>query len=314
MALEPNTLAEVKAQMQVRFPRWSSEFDTQVDTNMESWLYELSDYPYWFLTISPGDLLTTASAPINLAGLPNRGPSGSQWVDAGWLRTVNGQAVYDFYHPLDLEQYQAAPTTAAWFQPCKIQLVDYVLEFDQNKNFVNFIPVMDMMDALGSTPFLQNNRPMQAIWRKSETKSSLIFQPTPNAAYLYAVQFVLSNPPIYNSGGQNYNRWLTFCPEAVVLYGLMKAAEHFQEPQLQAKYEEELYGTPPKGMVHKQAAKPGILGRLKKETAKQKERMYQKLRWYESQTEAVGRQGLHYPGPQSRLRFVLPQYRSGFNF
>lgn len=314
MALEPNTMAEVKAQIKARFPRWSDDFDALVDTNMESWLYELSDYPYWFLTVQPGDLLSTASAPMNLAGLPNRGPAGSYWVDSGWLRVVPGRAVYDFYHPLDMEQYQAAPTVAAWFQPCKIQLVDYVLEFDANRNFVNVLQVADMVDALGYSPYLQSNRPVQCVWRKTETKSSIIFQPTPNKEYLYSIQFVLSNPPIYNSGGQLYNRWFTFCPEAVVLYGLMKAAEFFLEPGLQEKYEQELYGNPPKATNIKVAPKAGILGRLKKETARQKEKMYQKLRVYESMAAAIGRQGLRYPGPQSRLRFVLPQYRTGLNW
>lgn len=312
--LEPNTLAEVKAQIQTRFPRWSDEFSAIVDSNMESWLYELSDYPYWFLTIQPGDLLTTASSPVNLAALPNRGPSGSYWVDAGWLRTVANQAVYDFYHPLDMEQYQASPATAAWFSQCKVQLVDYLIEYDSNKNFVNVLQVADMVDALGYSPYRQASRPTQAVWRKSETKSQLILQPTPDAAYLYACQFVLSNPPIYQSVGQYYNRWFTFCPEAVVLYGLMKAAEHFQEPAMQEKYEQELYGSPPKGMLAKQAPKQGVLGRLKKETQRQKERMYQKLRWYESQAAAQGQNGLRYPGPQSRLRFVLPQYRTGLNW
>lgn len=314
MSLEPNTLAEIKAQIQSRFPRWSSEFEAMLDTNIESWLYELSDYPYWFLTIQPGDLLSTTSAPINLAGLPNRGPAGSQWVDSGFLRTVAGQAAYDFYHPLDMEAYQASPGTASWFQPCKIQLVDYVQEFDSNKNFVNFIQVADMADALGYNPYRQSNRPVQCVWRKTETKSTLIFQPTPDKAYLYAVQFVLANPPIYSTGGQSYNRWFTFCPEAVVLYGLMKAAEFFMETTLQEKYEQELYGSPPKGANLKAAPKLGILGRLKKETARQKEKMYQKLRWWESQAQATGQNGLRYPGPQSRLRFVLPQYRTGLNW
>ena len=312
--MEPNTLAEYKAALIARFPRSSVDWESQIDNKVSSWTNSLSqDFPYWFLTCPQGDLLSNATYPMNLSTLPTRGPAGSQWVDSGFLVTIPGQSTYDFYMPLDYEAYINAPTNPAAFALCSVQLVDFILEFSPNGTFRTTLPCRDVVDALNYDSYRVQQRPVQAMWRKTESKSQLIFQPTPNDYYLYAVGFSIVNPPWYNSSGQYYNKWLTYAPEALELYGLMKACEFFNEPTMMETYRTMLYGSPPHGSgVSSQTTQyMGELGRLKKETRRMRERMYQKLEFYESRQEAMGGNYGAYPGPQSVLRFRLPQYRRG---
>lgn len=312
--MEPNTLAEYKAALIARFPRSSSEWELQIESKVSSWTNSLSqEFPYWFLTCPQGDLLSTSTFPLTLSTLPTRGPSGSRWVDSGWLVTVPGQSTYDFYAPLDYEAYMAAPTDASTFALCEVQLVDFMMEFSNNGTFRTTLPVRDIVDALNFDSFRTHQRPVQAMWRKTETKSQIILQPTPDDYYLYSVGFAMVNPPWYLTLGNYYNRWLTFAPEALELYGLMKACEFFNEPTLMQTYQAMLYGSPPKGSgVSSQSNQYlGELGRMKKVTRRQRERMYEKLEFYESKAEAAGGNYGAYPGPQSVLRFRMPQYRKG---
>jgi len=315
---QPAALSKLKESIRIRFPRASEEWLASIDNNVNDWVASLSqEYPYWFLTVEPGDLLSESTFPLNLATLPTRGPSGSQWVDSGFLVTVPGQATYDFYHPTDYEAFKANPADPLAMSICQVQEVDYVLEFDANNGaFRNILDTREMSEALGFGAYNQGGRPLQCMWRKSETKSQIIFQPTPTTASLYAVGFVLSSPPWYQlSGSADYfNRWLTFAPESLVLYGLIKACEHFIEPGMMQMYQQQLYGTPTKAGRSYGSSNQyvGELGRLKRETARKRESMYAKISWYESQAEAKrASHGSAYPSPQSRLRFIMPQYRRG---
>lgn len=315
---QPATLTKLKEAIQVRFPRASAEWLASIDDNVIDWTTSLSqEYPYWFLSVEPGNLLSESTFPLNLATLPTRGPAGSQWVDSGFLVTVPGQATYDFYHPTDYDAFLANPTYPSALARCQIQEVDYVLEFNaSNGSYRTILDTKDMAEGLGFSSYSQHRRPVQCMWRNTETRSQLTFQPTPAEASLYAVGFVIKSPPWYqlSGSGEYYNRWLTFAPEALTLYGLIKACEHFNEPGMLQMYQMQLYGTPAKaGRSHGASNQyVGELGKMKRETARRREKMYAKVSWYESQAEAQrAGNGMVYPSAQSRLRFIMPQYRRG---
>lgn len=316
---QPATLSRLKEAIRVRFPRASDEWLASIDDNVSDWVASLSqEFPYWFLTIEPGDLLSSSTFPLDLSTLPTRGPAGSQWVDSGFLVTVPGQATYDFYHPTDYEAFVANPETENSMSRCAVQEVDYVLEFNATSgSFRTILDCKEMGEALGFNAYNQGGRPLQCVWRKSETRAQITFQPTPKDRYLYSIGFVLRNPPWYQLAGsaEYYNRWLTFAPECLVLYGLIKACEFFNEPGMLQMYQMQLYGSPPKAGRSYGSSNQyvGELGRLKRETARHRAKMYEKIEWYESQAEAQrSANGLRYPSMQSRLRFVMPQYRTGF--
>lgn len=315
---QPATLSKLIDAVRLRFPRASDDWLAQISSNAVDWTDSLSkEFPYWFLAIEPGDLLSTATWPLNLSTLPTRGPAGSRWVDSGFLVTTPGQAVYDFYHPTDYEAYKSNPTDPLAFSRCSVQQVDYVIEFNATSgSFRTILECREMCEALGFGNYSQNTRPVQCMWRSTETKSQIIFQPTPQDYYLYSIGFVLRRAPWYQMSGSvdYFNRWLTFAPECLVLYALTKACEFFNEPTMLQMFQMQLNGNPPKAGRSYGSSNQyvGELGRLKRDTARKREAMFKKIEWYESQAEAQRQgQGLLYPGPQSRLRFILPQYRRG---
>lgn len=309
----PDTLAGIVNRVTTRFPRADADFNAIISSDMIKWLSTLSTYfPYWFLTISPGQGIPDLTAPVTLSTLPTRGPAGSRWVDMGWLVTQPNVSTYDIYHPLSTELALDSPGTASLWQPCKVQRVDYVLEFDTNLSFLQDLPCPEHGEAFGFQSFRTKERPCQVIWRKLETKSQLIFQPTPDDYYLYAIQFVIAEPPLYQvDGGDTFNRWFTFAPEAVELYALIKAAEYYGEPQKAQEYMMQLYGNPPTGDCHARMQFVGELGRLKKETVAKQHRLQEQMQWFMSRQTAFGRgNGAMYPSPLSTLRWNSPYYRT----
>lgn len=307
----PDTLAGIVNRVTTRFPRADSDFTAIISSDMIKWISTLSTYyPYWFLTMNPGQGIPDLTAPLTLSTLPTRGPAGSRWVDVGWLVTQPNVSTYDFYHPLSTELYLANPGTASLWQSCKVQKLDYVLEFDNKLNYLQSLPCPEHGEAFGFMSYQTKDRPCQAIWRKLESKSQIIFQPTPDDYYLYAIQFVIAEPPLYSvDGGDILNRWFTFAPEAVELYALIKAAEFFSEPQKVAEYTMQLYGNPPTGDYHSRMQFVGELGRLKKETASKQHRLQEQLEWFMSRQAAYGTHGL-YPSEMSTRRFQSPYYRT----
>ncbi len=292
MAIEPNTLAEVLDQIKSRFQRNNAAFDAYVQTNIESWLDNLTRlFPWWFFTTNPGTLLRSSFPIASLSALPNRAGS---WVDIGWLRTVAGQQVYDIWAPRSESAYYAAPTDSSLWHRALCQEVRYLYEFDEDGNFLQDLDVQDDVSALTFIGYQTRQRPVQVMWRTLEDRSQLVFDPIPDQAYLYAVSFSQSSTPIYTTDGVNYShKWLTVLPEAVVQYGIMQAAQYFDEPGLGAQAEKMLMGSP--ANIHLPRGKKqslGILDLLRNDTVKRQQQYeLEKLQLFPSKRAASGRAG-----------------------
>lgn len=290
------TLIQFKARLKERWPRGSVKWDNMVENDVAEWISTLNSvFPFWFVTMFPGRSLPLTFPISTLSSVP---ALGGRWVDVGWLVTQPGVAAYDFYHPVEEEE----SANADWWVACKVQMVDFVYEFTTEGRFNGSLPVPEYEGGLLYSSFKQQGRPHQMMWRTTETKSELHFHPTPDKAYLYAIQFAIQDPPFYEDGGQTYNKWLTHAPEAVMLYGHMKAAALFDEPKMEEKYRAELFGSGGSGG----SRVGGLLGDLKKDTIKRTRSSQEQLSAFGSMTEATGRpMGLS----NSRQRYFNNRYR-----
>lgn len=293
MAIEPNTLAEVLDQIKQRFPRQNNAFDAYAEANIESWLDHLSRlYPWWFLTTNAGTLLRTSFPIASLASVTLKAGS---WADLGWLITTAGTQTYDIYTVSSESAYYASPSDASLWHLAKCQEVRYVYEFDANGCFLQDLDIQDDVSALTFIGYQTQQRPVQAMWRTLEDRSQIIFDPIPDDRYLYAVSFTQSNSPIYTPdvGATYTHKWLTYCPEAVVQYGIMKAAQYFDEPGLAEQAEKALMGVP--ANIHLPRSKKGSLGlldALRNDTVKRQQQFEQeKLQIFGSKAAASGRGG-----------------------
>lgn len=291
--LQPSSIELVLSQVRGRFQRASSAWDAYATSNVESWLDDLCrQYPWWFLTTNPGTLLR-ASFPISaLNSLPTRAGS---WVDIGWLRVSPGVQVYDIYAPTSETTYYTTPTDGTNWHLANCQELRYVYEFDKDGNFIQDLDIQDDVSALTFMGYTTRQRPCQAMWRTLENRSQLIFDPVPDDYYLYAVSFTEANVPIFStdSGASHTHKFINVLPEALVQYGIIKAAQYFDEPDIAAQAKEALFGNPPN--LHLPRSKKmvnGLLDTLRNDTTKRQTQFEQeKMLLCRSKNQASGRYG-----------------------
>ena len=303
--MDPATIEAVKARVITKFPRASADFSAVMDSEIETWIAELADaFPFWFLTMFPGTAMQNLF-PVTTVSLTSPPPIVGRWVDTGWLVVQPGVSVYDIYAPLE----DAEATNPTWWAPAKVNMVDYVYEFTNNGQFVSSLPIPEYEDCLTYISYKKTARPQQVTWRSDETKSQLVFSPTPDKYYIYAVQFSLKNPPNYVDGAVHRNRFLTHAPGAVQAKCMLEAARFFDEAQQVEKWESVLYGQPlgTEG-ISNIGAVGGILGRLKKDTIRRSYQAREQVQSYRSMALATGSNlGMS----QSRARFGNYRYNRG---
>lgn len=289
----PYSVAHVKERIISRFPRMSAKFSDAIEDNIEDWIRTLADtYPYWFLTVYPGHRLHTTFPYANNAALAAISPRAGNWVDAGWLVTSPGTAVYDVYHPLESSD---AAIPGNW-EPCKMQMVDYVYEFNLSGQPVGSLSIPEFEAGLINANFKNTAKPCQVMWQNLEDRAQITFHPTPDKAYLYCIQYVIKDPPMYQEDGVDEegnaiirNRFLTAEPEAVILYGLLQAARFFNEGAMKEDIAKDLYGNVPTDYGIGSEIRGGILGRAKKATLRRNKHARMQMQQYSSMSEATGR-------------------------
>lgn len=290
----PYSVAQVKERIIERFPTKSAKFENRVEDNIEDWIRNLAEtFPYWFLTVYPGHRLIPSFPYASPTALGAITPRAGNWVDAGWLVTTPGQAVYDVYHPLETDEVD----NVDWWELCKIQMIDFVYEFTPSGAFNGSLPVPEFESGLLMTAFKNQTRPRMVMWRNTESKAQIIFNPTPDKQYLYVIQYVIKDPPMYEDEGVDEvgnpivrNRFLTAAPEAVVLYGLMKHAQLNVEGGMSKSYAEELFGAAGEAFGGGNGNPPtgGLLGRLRKDTIKRRKKAREMMEQYTSVSQATG--------------------------
>lgn len=277
MPLEPGTVEGLKDRIFKKFPRKDVRVQDMFDTDLEEWVRSLSaEYPFWFLRIVPDSVGFPAGA--NISG---------DWFARGWLRAVAGQAEYIFSHPLENDQ---SANASLWAQ-CQVSRVNYVREMDATSGLMRSdLPFVSPDLWTARQMYSANGRPVMFTWENKESYATLRLRPTPDQAYVYAVDFHLRYPPIYTAGGSDhYNRWLTYAPKALETYCLIELGDYFDEAGIAARMVEKLYGAAGRDAQKAVRFQTGELGSLVKETLRWNQQFGSVVRHPESTRESVGR-------------------------
>lgn len=283
----PHTVAQLKENVFAKFPRQSPTIKGIFDNQVESWIHELCKaFPFYFMRTFPLNLSTDSAFDFPLT-LATEVRKKNKWMAPGWLIAESGVGQYQFSHPVEIEQW-SDPT---WWVNSFVEKIHFIKEFDVYGAFLQDIPVYSRDIAL-SHQYNQNGRSRTAYLSQTENGAYLNLNPVPDDYYLYAVEFQVVNPPIYNAGGvDTFNQFLNYAPRIVELYCLIQVADYFDEPNLSLKYERSLFGTPPKGLKTAITEKTGLIGDLVADSQKAIAQANSTLRFFQSSKEAVGRSG-----------------------
>lgn len=283
----PLTIAQLKDNVFKKFPRKSADIQAIFDTQVETWIAELSrEFPFYFMRNYPLNLSTNNDFDFPLV-FASETRIRNQWIAPGWLITSANQGQYRLSHPVEYEQWE----TSSFWVDSFCDKIYFVKQFDANGVFMADLPIHSR-DISMSRDFCSPGRPRHAYLTNTEAGSYLNITPVPNDYYLFAVEFQTINPPIYQDESNNsYNQFLNFAPRVVELYCLIQVADYFDEPNLSMKYERALYGDPPKGLHTAVQMKTGLIGNLVMDAQKAITQAQATLRFYQSSKEAVGRNG-----------------------
>jgi len=284
----PSTLAELITEIGREFPRFNPEAQAMVEANVESWVNDLCDFPFWFLVNRP-NLQFMTGFPVTLASLT---PLAGNWVSNGWLRTSLGVNRYQVYMPLE-DNYAGS---SLWYAPARVKNIQFCKEFNENGRFMYDLsfssPDWSLTNYSYTTPG-STNRPVGCWLEQTETGSYLVLHPVPlTEQRLYAVQFELSTCPWYasvSSPADIKNRFMNYAPQAVLYKCLLHVAQYYDEKGMAKNFERILYGDPPRGEAKSNYPYKGIMGKLVEETREMHKQLNKSIPYYPSLSSAYGR-------------------------
>lgn len=285
------TISQLKTNTANTFSRgniamWSNYFDT----NLESWLYELCDFPFWFLRQEPSPAFWSNFPIHDYDALPR---VYGDWVATGWLIARHGVTLYSMASPLE-EDYEDQPT---WWEIFRAASIDSAKVHDQTGRIVQdleLLPSNEFYDRFyyGSSSN-SSGAPKFMTLRTTERGSSIVLWPRPDREYPISIKWTLRESPPYQSPQNNsdqYARFLTWAPSAVLTKCLLQTAIYFNEADMAKDYAAQLYGiNGPKMDYSAITAIGGLLGRLKEETYRKNSQQHQQMKVWPSAAVATGR-------------------------
>lgn len=279
------TVPELKTAVMQQYPRATAGSSRHFDTNLERWIYELCDFPFWFLSQRPSPDFFSNFPISDYSTIPRKF---QQWCDIGWLITEPGQSTYIIGAPMEDEQ----ALTANWWGLSRASQLEFVKVFNDNGTVRHDCKVCTENWLYSHFEPNTTAPPHYAVLQTRETYSRIILHPTPDKAYPIMVQYSLRECPLYTSltDGVARSRFLNFAASAVQYKCLYHMADFFDEQGHMDKFSIHLLGAPfKKGDITSQSAIGGIIGKLKQETYDKAAQLTDSVAWYPSIGAAVGR-------------------------
>lgn len=241
----PKNVTEIKASALATFIRSDSAVETELDNFFDVWVSMLCrHFPWWVTTIYPGDL--SASFPLTLSSVTKLA---GDWIHRGWFVTTAGQETYVLRAPYD----DSIIDTVDDWHIAEATKVHYVKKFTSKGAYEFDLFMGTPHEAAQRTNYGDASSEPWHYWLdtipgENGLVSAIRMHPVPSEVKLYQCSFSLAHCPTYQDDSMEYwNRFVTYCPEVVKLYLLMKLSRHFGEVELFNFYREELFGNPPRG-------------------------------------------------------------------
>lgn len=269
MAVLSNTHASIIDRVRREYGRLTQELQEILGTKLQEWFRELaSEYDFSFLQIWPGVLGPTLfpfdpTTPVfvDLDTDETANPTGSCWIDVGYLHTTEDQLQYFFAIPDDLED----PTGTTW-RRCAVSKVAFIQKVDVNGARTNYyLTMLDYEQFWACADYSSSGEPRYATLVTRNGRSYLQVAPKPDAGpYIYQVGFALADfPPMTDPGASNllYQNY----PQVAVAAGCLMAARFHDDDAGIGRFSSVLNG----GVDQDGRRIPGLLDAMKRDTAKQ---------------------------------------------
>lgn len=297
MGLE--TVTDVKDRILQVFPRTDPAVGLVVESDFEVWVKALCRiYPWWFNTIRPGSvssLFPVDGTALDLTTLLPSFTGSGRWFHRGWLVTESGVDVYEFKAPLRDEEPDLGFADAQVF---KVHSVKVWNEYGQFEGEIPVRPAQFQMSGADMAAQDDSGWGLRAWLEHFPTVSVLRLHPVPVEERILSVEFVLAACPNYQVDGDTFNRFVSYAPDVVVEFGLMKLAQYFDEISLYNHYREVLYGSPPLGVKVPGSQHGGQLADLREQGSRMELSDDVRLEYYVNANAPYGgRSRRRYAGP-----------------
>ena len=273
------------------FPRGNiSGWQNYFNTNLESWLYELCDFPFWFLCQNPSPAFWGNFPITDYTSIPL--PYG-RWAATGWLILDPGVSLYSMAAPFE-EDHEALTAWWAIFRAASLDVVKLHDSTGRDLQDLEVLPANEFYSRYYySGTSITRGQPKYATLRTTEAGSSIVIWPKPDKEYPMSVTWTLRESPPYTAPTSTdvYAKFLNWAPSAVLYKCLMQSASFFNESEMRKEFEQQLYGSPgvPKADFNSIMQVGGIMGALKEETYRKNTQRHQQAKFWPSCARATGR-------------------------
>jgi hypothetical protein len=288
------TVSELMANVSAAFPRtqtlgWQNYFNT----NLEAWLYELCDFPFWFLVQSPSPAFWS-NFPLTQDQYPAIPLQMGQWALSGWLILEPGVTQYSMAAPFEDEN----ESVSAWWSIYRAASIDTARLHDDNGMQLCQLFNIPANEFVNRYQFGWGNNgngpPQYCTLKTTESGSSIVVWPKPDRFYPLAVTWTMRESPPYISPtppGNTYAKFLNWSPPAVYYKAMLQTASFFNELEMKKEFAEQLYGKlgAPKSDFSAMTDVGGIIGALKEETYRKNSSRQQQAAYYKSSAQATGK-------------------------
>lgn len=288
------TIADLKTNVANTFPRQASPgWNTYFDTNLPQWLYELCDFPFWFLIQSP--------SPAYWANFPITDYTTvvlqyGDWALNGWLVLQTGIGTYSIAAPFE-EDHEADNISApGWWDIFQASQIMSAKLHDDDGTMLCDLEVLPPNAFHARIMIGESNggTPRFMTLKTTESGSYINLWPRPYKQFSLAISWAMRESPVYLRPGDyvdQYSKFLNFASQAVYYKCLYHSADFFDEDGMMKKFSEQLWGMNglPKVDTNAITTVGGIIGRLKDETYAKNDQSQKQIPWFGSCKRATGR-------------------------
>lgn len=290
------TLSYAILQCRRKFGKSDLDLENGIADFIKDELREIcSSFDYWFLSVMPGMLVPSLFSSYPADGTAAGTLLAGNWLDQGWLRVESGVEYYPIY-----TAHMPNPMTPQGWGLGETSRLLFVKKFSNAGVFQSDLAVGDGSQFLSQGGFATNTRPPGAtmVWPHTvDGVTYLRFHPTPTAPDIYAVGYQLALPPWVQVGTAWTNLILQYYPKLILGLCGMQYAEWFHEPQQYEFYKRMVYGDTDYGATRGDIPNWGLIGKMKQDTNRRPFQENHETGYWDSISEAVGRDGYDRQGP-----------------
>ncbi len=306
MSSPTRLLSYVTERVKAKFGKTSATLEGYIADLLRDRMREIcSDFDYWFLKKHPG-FYVPSQFPYADSATAVAAIVVGRFLDEGWFLTEADKEYYKLYTS-DVADPGTVPGSRSWVAT-EASRINFASRYSLEGAFQSNLEVPGSEQYFATTVLSRESasgKPVR-IWPHTvDGVTYLRLVPIPDDVYLMCVSFQLAYPPWFSSGGSYTNLMLQYYPRVMHCLAGLEYAEFFHEVKMVQYYMRELFGDTDRGHIRSDIANAGLVGKMKFDTIKREQQDTEEIGFYQSSSDAVGRDGTyrrlpgdsHYFGP-----------------